>query len=54
MKQKLNKYEDAVAYWFNLHYEDVELYSLTTVDAYRTPTARIITKEDLDNFLINW
>ena len=51
---KESKNQDAVAYWFNLGYDDVELYSLTTVDAYRTPTAKIVTKEELDKFLNDW
>ena len=52
--RKLNKYEDAVAYWHRLDYDDVDLYSLTTVDAYRTPTAKIVTKIELDKFLEEW
>lgn len=53
-QRKESKHQDAVAYWFNLGYDDVELYSLTTVDAYRNPTAKIITKEELDKFLEQW
>lgn len=52
--RKLNKYEDAVAYWHRLDYDDVDLYSVTTVDAYRTPTAQILNKEELDKFLNDW
>ena len=52
--RKLNKDEDATAYYFNLGYDDVELYSVTIVDAYRTPTAKIVTKEELDKFLNDW
>ena len=52
--RKLNKYEDAVAYWFKLDYDDVELYSITIVDAYRTPTAQIMDKKELDKFLNDW
>ena len=52
--RKLNKDEDAIAYWFKLDYDDVELYSITTVDAYRTPTAQILNKEELDKFLNDW
>ena len=52
--RKLNKDEDAIAYWFKLDYDDVELYSITTVDAYRTPTAKIVTKEELNKFLNDW
>ena len=50
--RKLNK--DAVAYWHRLDYDDVDLYSVTTVDAYRTPTAQILNKEELDKFLNDW
>lgn len=52
--RKLNKYEDAVAYWHRLDYDDVDLYSMTIVDAYRTPTAKILNKEELDKFLNDW
>lgn len=52
--RKLSKYEDAVTYWHRLDYDDVDLYSLTTVDAYRTPTAQILTQEQLDKFLEEW
>lgn len=52
--RKLNKCEDAVAYWHRLDYDDVDLYSVTTVDAYRTPTAKILNKEELDKFLNDW
>ena len=51
---KLNKDEDAIAYWFKLEYDDVELYSVTIVDAYRNPSAQIVTKEELDKFLKGW
>lgn len=44
----LGKYEDAVAIYFKLDYEDVELYSLTIEDAYRTPTAEIVSKDKLE------
>jgi hypothetical protein len=54
MEKKINKYEDAQAIWFSLGYYDIELYSLTTIDAYRTPTAKIVTKDELDNFLKDW
>lgn len=49
--RKLNKYEDAVAIYFKLDYDDVELYSSTIEDAHRTPAAEIITKDKLDEFL---
>lgn len=52
--RKLNKYEDAIAYWHRLDYDDVDLYSMTIVDAYRTPTAKILNKEELDKFLKDW
>ena len=52
--RKLNKYEDAVAYWFKLDYDDVELYSVTIVDAYRNPSAQIMDKKELDKFLNIW
>lgn len=52
--KKLSKFEDAVVYWFDLGYSDVELFSLTTIDTYRTPTAKIVTKEELDKFLEQW
>ena len=52
--RKLNKYEDAIAYWFKLDYDDVELYSVTIIDAYRTPTAQIMDKKELDKFLNDW
>jgi hypothetical protein len=54
MHKKENKSGDAVAIYFDLEYSDISLYSLTIVDAYRTPTAKIITKEGLENFLKNW
>lgn len=44
-------YEDSVAIYFKLDYDDVELYSVTVVDAYRTPTAEIMSKEQLDKCL---
>ena len=50
--RKLSKYEDAVTYWHRLDYDDVDLYSLTTVDAYRTPTAQILTQEQLEHTLL--
>ena len=53
-KVKTNKHQDATAYYFNLGYDDIELYSVTIVDAYRTPTAKIVTKEELDKFLNDW
>ena len=52
--KKLNKFEDAQALWFKLSYNDIELYSLTIEDAYRTPTAQIMSKEELDKFLKQW
>jgi len=52
--KKLNKFEDAISLWFKLDYDDVELYSLTIEDAYRTPTAQIMSKEELDTFLKQW
>ena len=52
--RKLNKDEDATAYYFNLGYDDVELYSITIVDAYRNPSAQIMDKKELDEFLKNW
>ena len=54
IENKLSKFEDAVAIWFKLGYDDIEVYSLTTEDAYRTPTAQIVTKEYLDKFLEEW
>ena len=51
---KLNKDEDAIAYWFKLEYDDVELYSVTIVDAYRSPSAQIMDKKELDKFLNIW
>ena len=52
--RKLNKDEDAIAYWFKLDYDDVELYSITIVDAYRNPSAQIMDKKELDKFLNDW
>ena len=52
--RKLNKDEDAIAFYFGLGYSEIDLWSLTTVDAYRTPTAKIVTKEELDKFLNDW
>jgi hypothetical protein len=52
--RKLNKDEDATAYWFKLDYDDVELYSVTIVDAYRNPSAQIMDKKELDKFLNIW
>ena len=52
--RKLNKDEDAIAYWFKLDYDDVELYSVTIVDAYRNPSAQIMDKKELDKFLKGW
>ena len=52
--RKLNKDEDAIAYWFKLDYDDVELYSVTIVDAYRNPSAQIMDKKELDKFLNDW
>ena len=43
-----------VAVDFGLGYSEIDLWSLTTVDAYRTPTAKIVTKEELDKFLNDW
>lgn len=54
VNKKLNIFEDAVAIWFKLGYDDIEVYSLTTEDVYRTPTAQIVTKEDLNEFLEKW
>lgn len=44
-------YEDSVAIYFKLGYDDVELYSVTVEDAYRTPTTEIMSKEQLNKFL---
>ena len=52
--RKLNKDEDAIAYWFKLDYDDVELYSVTIIDAYRNPSAQIMDKKELDKFLNIW
>lgn len=54
MNRQISKYEDAVAIYFKLDYDDVELYSLTIEDAYRTPTAEIVTKDKLEEFLKDW
>jgi hypothetical protein len=54
LQRKVNKYEDTEAVWFDLGYDDIKLYSLTTIDAYRNPTARVITQEELDEFLKYW
>lgn len=51
---KGNKFGDAVAIYFDLEYSDISLYSLTIIDAYRTPSAKIITEEELESFLKNW
>jgi len=53
-KRKISKYKDSVAFYFDLGYSDIDMWSLTIVDAYRTPTAQIVTKEYLDNFLKSW
>lgn len=50
----LGKYGDAVAIYFKLDYDDVELYSLTIEDAYRTPMAKIVSKDELEKFLKDW
>ena len=52
--RKLNKYEDAIAYWFKLEYDDVELYSLTVDTAYGNASARIVEKKELNKFLKDW
>lgn len=49
--KRISQHEDATATWFRLSYDDVELYSLTVEDAYRTPTSQIMTQEVLDKFL---
>ncbi len=54
IEKKTNKHQDAVAFYFGLGYSEIDLWSLTTVDAYRTPTAKIVTKEELDKFLNDW
>ena len=54
MEKKISKDYDSVAYWFSLGYDDIELYSLTTIDAYRKPTAKIVTKDELGKFLKEW
>lgn len=54
IEKKTNKHQDAVAFYFSLGYDAIELYSITVVDAYRTPTAKIVTKEELDKFLNDW
>ena len=54
IQSKTNKHQDATAYYFNLGYDDIELYSITIVDAYRTPTAKIMIKWELDKFLNDW
>lgn len=54
IQNKTNKHQDATAYYFNLGYDDIELYSLTIVDAYRTPTAKVMIKWELDKFLNDW
>ena len=54
IERKTNKEQDAVAFYFSLGYSEIDLWSLTIVDAYRTPTAEIVTKQELDNFLKEW
>ena len=54
IEKKTNKHQEAVAFYFGLGYSEIDLWSLTTVDAYRTPTAKIVTKEELDKFLNDW
>lgn len=44
-------YGYSVAIYFKLGYDDIELYSVTVEDAYRTPTAEIMNKEQLNKFL---
>lgn len=50
----MSKYEDSVAIYFRLNYDDIELYSVTVEDAYRTPTVEIMSKEELDVFIKNF
>ena len=54
IQSKTNKHQDATAYYFNLGYDDIELYSVTIVDAYRNPSAQIMDKKELDKFLNIW
>lgn len=54
IEKTLNKFEDAIAIYFKLSYNDISLYSLTIEDAYRDPSARIISEEDLKEFLKTW
>lgn len=52
--KRISQYEDAVAIWFQLDYDDIKLYSLTIEDAYRTPSCSIVNEEELELFLKNW
>ena len=54
LQRKVNTHQDSEAIWFDLGYDDIKLYSLTTVDAYRTPNAMVVTQEELDKFLKKW
>lgn len=51
----ISKNEDSVATVFQI-YDDPEFtaYSVTVVDAYRTPWVKIMTKEELNQFLIEF
>jgi hypothetical protein len=54
IERKEGKFRDAVVIYFDLEYSDISLYSLTIIDAYRTPSAKIITEEELESFLKDW
>lgn len=54
MERKVNKYEDATAYYFKLSFEEQDMYSLTIETAYGGASARIFEKKELDEFLKDW
>lgn len=54
IEKKLSKFEDAMLIYFKLSYFDLTLYSVTMEDAYRTPWCKLMSQEELDEFLKEW
>ena len=54
VQKKINKFEDGVAVWFKVGFDDQDYYSLTVDTAYGDFSARIVDKKELDIFLKLW
>ena len=52
---KMSKYEDAMLYILEVYSEDIDkLYSVTMVDAYRTPWVKLMDEKELTELIEEW